>query len=114
MKRIIICLGVLLICAGFAPAQKLQTVKGYLCSVEEGDGASLSLRVGNQVRDFFVANDEPKVKYTNFKNVNFQNALRSEVVITYVVKKKSEQFDNIVRSFTVTGRINKRMKLCNQ
>ena len=101
-----------MLCAGFAQAQKLQRAQGYLCGMEEGDGGYPSLRIGIKVVGFGMYNDEPEVKYTGLKNRNLFDVIGHELIITYVVKKKDNSMAKVVRSITLTGKVNKRIKPC--
>ncbi len=114
LVKITFCLLVVLIFAGFTLAQT-KTAKGNFCGWSEGDGAAIHMRIGNAVTMFSIYNDEPEVKYIGFKNKYIHSLpVGSEIIINYVVKKKWGQSEKIVRSVTLTGKINKRTPSCDE
>ena len=112
--KIILCLSIVWVFAGFTFAQT-KTAKGNFCGWSEGDGAAIHMRIGNTVTMFSIHNDEPEVKYIGFKDKYIHNLpVGSEIIINYVVKKKWGQSGKIVRSVTLTGKINKRTPSCDE
>ena len=111
-----IFLFVLISSASFAQAQTTKTAKGYFCGMSEGDGGFPSITVGNTVMTFSIYGDEPEVKYVGFKSERNKNLWKlpvgSEMIVSYIVKKKYRKPEKIVRKLTLTGKVNKQTKSC--
>ncbi|MGE3465888.1 MAG: hypothetical protein AB7J13_03055 [Pyrinomonadaceae bacterium] len=119
MKRIYIlmaCLSICLFGSIFAIGQTQRTVRGYFCGSSEGDGGTVSIRVGKRENIFSILNEEPEIKYVGFKNEKQkwldESLLGMELVIGYVSKKFGRRTTNVVRKLTLTGKRDGQTKSC--
>ena len=110
--KIYLSIILMLIFVSLAHAQKLQTAKGALCGMEEGDSGYPSLRIGKKVETFAMLNDEPKVKYMGLGKRTLYDVMGAEVIIGYAIKTKFGKPEKVVRSLTVIGPPNKKIKSC--
>jgi hypothetical protein len=112
-KIALCCLAFVLMFAGFARAQKTQTITGYFCGMSEGDGGFPAIRVGKKVVTFSIYGDEPEIKYVGFRNKSlWKLRVGSELIVGFAVKRKYGSPEKIVRSLTLTGKVNARTQSC--
>lgn len=116
MKNILniaFCFATMCAFAGLANAQA-KTVKGYFCSFTESDSGNLAIRYGNQIIVFQDFADEKRhAKYIGVKSP-YQLKVGSEVIVTYVVKKKWGSYSKMPRIVRFTGKINSRIRPCGE
>jgi len=116
--RITVLLAIGLLGFTFAAGQTQKTATGNFCGFSEGDGGYLTMRVGKAERTFAWFGDEPELKFVGFKKGSETNlhtlAVGTALIVSYVFKKPKQggRAMNIMRKLTATGKIDRKIKPC--